>query len=72
MHGQVESLEAELSAARKSAAGSTTELAELAKRLSDSMGHTAKLDDKVRGQLHTSNALGFCFLLAGVTKLAKH
>ena len=44
---QVEGLESELSAARKSAAGHATEMSDLSKRLSDAMGRTAKLDDKV-------------------------
>ena len=44
---QVETLEAELSGARKSAAGQATEMAELSKRLSDSLARCAKLDDKV-------------------------
>ena len=44
---QVETLESELSAARKSAAGHATEMSDLSKRLSDAMGRTAKLDDKV-------------------------
>ena len=44
---QVEALESELSAARKSAAGHATEMSNLSKRLSDAMGRTAKLDDKV-------------------------
>lgn len=44
---QVEALEAELSGARKSAAGKATEMAELSKRLSDSLARGAKVDDKV-------------------------
>ena len=44
---QVEALEAELSGARKSAAGQATELAALSKRLSDGLARSAKLDDKV-------------------------
>ena len=44
---QVETLESELSAARKSAAGHANEMSDLSKRLSDAMGRTAKLDDKV-------------------------
>ena len=51
---QVEALEADLSAARKSAADKAIEAAQLSKRLSDSLGHTAKLDDKVQ---HDSNVL---------------
>lgn len=43
----MEALKSELSAARKSAAGHATEMADLSKRLSDAMGRTAKLDDKV-------------------------
>ena len=49
---QIETLEADLSAARKSAADKAAETAQLSKRLSDSLGHTAKLDDKVQ---HDSN-----------------
>ena len=44
---QVDALEADLSAARKGAAGQATEMAELSKRLSDSLARSAKLDDKV-------------------------
>ena len=43
---QVEALEAELNAARKGAAGNASEMSELSKRLSDSLGRAAKLDDK--------------------------
>ena len=43
----MEALEAELSGARKSAAGKATEMAELSKRLSDSLARGAKSDDKV-------------------------
>ncbi len=46
-HSQVEALEAELSGARKSAAGKASEMANLSKRLSDSLARVAKLDDKV-------------------------
>ena len=53
---QVEALKSELSAARKSAAGHATEMADLSKRLSDAMGRTAKLDDKV----------GLCHILRGL------
>ncbi len=45
---QVDALEADLSAARKTAADKATEAAQLSKRLSDSLGRTAKLDDKVQ------------------------
>jgi hypothetical protein len=44
---QVEALEAELSAVRKGAAGNASAMSELSKRLSDSLGRAAKLDDKV-------------------------
>ncbi len=44
---QVEALEAELNAARKHAAGNASAMSELSKRLSDSLGRAAKLDEKV-------------------------
>ena len=44
---QVEALEAELNASPKGVAGNASKMSELSKRLSDSLGRAAKLDDKV-------------------------